>query len=670
MAYPVVPSSLGFRIQDRYDPTLGIPIAALVSLKRAEPTVESKDNYAMKFQRTCENGSTLTLPFKVPAGTKILLGTNNTIYLKYDIGTELPPSRVQAFNPDTFEPVRFEQEGSILKVPMGQYVGPLFVRYVNESNSSGSTVLQSQEKLIDPVPYRSLTVSSLTDSIDVSTVFDPALPHGTLVTVALDVTEAFEARVNTPDTYRYHRLRLRRGSSVLNGKELIDFKPITNLITATNDQDLSGGTIGNWIVGTNGSGTIEYSTDSLPWSPTGRHIKIEAAGDEDWLYAKLATTHWTAMVAGNYYTARALVYVPAANTSKQIHMTITGVTNSPDEAYVLQPNTWTEITATFLAGADVSGDMKIGFKGVDPADGDLCYVAGMAIYEENETDRPQIAVDEKPVILRNGLLKLDEADINVLGSDRKIKVLSSIADLRGSPGIVLKINGQVVTDVDALTASERYGYLHIRSLKITPKDVLTVSYQLQPSKWVVVEDNLNPLHIKNMPRSAANRTEFERNILDGDMEVWVQNDGDLFYRYPHLSKKLHLVGAYGVTTAWPKSTDRLLCTVSLENIVPDMVDIRKQSLGVKLPEDREEIDWRSHSHHGFYGGEAIPSMVIIVKLPPDISELITADVWENYRQYFQEMFLHLVAAGTYVIVQDSLQNVIYWHEDLFNYEQA
>ena len=277
----------------------------------------------------------------------------------------------------------------------------------------------------------------------------------------------------------------------------------------------------------------------------------------------------------------------------------------------------------------------------------------------------KVVIDERPVILKNGLLKLDSHDCELTLEEVPVWHSSIVDMLSDGYGFVLKVNGNVVDDITCDTVSDAWGYVRIKNLNVNSSDTLTISYTRAINKWMVLPENVNPLYIN---RSDADGQELTRNLSNGDLELFLRESG-VWYRYTHHNKQLHK-GINWDTKVWPKQQDLHLATVHLNKPIPEIVDIRQESQGVILPTDKETIDWRSHSGYGFYAGEAIPSNVIMIQLTSDVVATInaTATSWDEYKVFFKTFLNSIIAIGSYVIVLDDLQNVLYWHEQIFDNE--
>lgn len=148
-----------------------------------------------------------------------------------------------------------------------------------------------------------------------------------------------------------------------------------NLITATNDRDFSGGTIGNWGLNTDGSGTLVYDAGEGAG-------KLTAAGDELYLNAYITAARLDETPAdGDEYFLVARIKVPAANTNKTVRVFFyDGAVNQ--KSVTLAGDTWTYVTYHFTPDSDVVTSVQAGFTtGGDCAAGDILYFDNIAVYK-------------------------------------------------------------------------------------------------------------------------------------------------------------------------------------------------------------------------------------------------------------------------------------------------
>ena len=150
----------------------------------------------------------------------------------------------------------------------------------------------------------------------------------------------------------------------------------SELITNVNDRDFSSSTIGNWTLNANGTGTtfaasaFDGKTSSL----------ITAGTSTTYAHTILSTSFTSGFVDGNTYRIKALVYVPSANTNESIYI---GVRNIDGGDRIQRPvitDSWSEIDYTFTVGADVIGDIHIGFLSAT-TNGDKCYITDVSVKE-------------------------------------------------------------------------------------------------------------------------------------------------------------------------------------------------------------------------------------------------------------------------------------------------
>jgi len=264
--------------------------------------------------------------------------------------------------------------------------------------------------------------------------------------------------------------------------------------------------------------------------------------------------------------------------------------------------------------------------------------------------RPKYVIDEVPIILTNGLIKLDSSDC-ILDAGLQTSMTNFIAN----GGVLVKVNGLVVSDIELSSYSNIDGIVQIKKLRITNEDTMTISYKVSTA-WSTLTENLNPLYIE---ATGVDTPEKTRNLVDGDLELVIQGD-ILFHRYTQNNYELHEAGIYETVTS-PTIHDLKLATIHLDRTEPEVIDLRVESTGVL---DKTIVDWRSHVGSGFWGGEAIPPNVIMVRLTSTISRLVRSNP-DGYETYFNTFLTPLVGVGSYVIILDSLEHVLYYHEDIF-----
>jgi hypothetical protein len=264
--------------------------------------------------------------------------------------------------------------------------------------------------------------------------------------------------------------------------------------------------------------------------------------------------------------------------------------------------------------------------------------------------RPAFVIDEIPIILSNGLVKLDHSDCVLTAG-----LQASMTNLIDNGGLVLKVNGQIVSDVELNSYSNLDGIIQLRKFRITSTDTVTVSYKVDTT-WSVLNENINPLYIES---TGLDTPESTRNLVDGDMELFIHGDV-LFYRYTQENYEMHEASDY-TTVATPTIHDLKLATIHLDRTVPEVIDLRIESTGVL---DKTVVDWRSHTSSGFWGGEAIPPNVMLVRLTEAVAALVNAN-HDGYKTYFNTFLTPLIGVGSYIIILDSLEQVIYYHEDIF-----
>lgn len=148
-------------------------------------------------------------------------------------------------------------------------------------------------------------------------------------------------------------------------------------ITAQNDRDFSSGTIGNWVVDADGTGTCAYSAANLDGADD-KQALLTSTGDT-YLYASLPTTAM-GLSANKLYRVSAKRHVPAANTNKTAKIAWNNITGEipTSVTLALSDDTYETISGYFYLAADIIGDLLVGFSG-DPTDGDLMYIDDISI---------------------------------------------------------------------------------------------------------------------------------------------------------------------------------------------------------------------------------------------------------------------------------------------------
>lgn len=149
-------------------------------------------------------------------------------------------------------------------------------------------------------------------------------------------------------------------------------------ITAQNDRDFSGGTIGNWTAQASGAGNIAYDSTDLDFSnePGDNKQALLTSSSDTYLWGQLTPQTFT---ANTIHKFSAKVAVPAGNTLKDVALVVSNIGALQSSPVVtLADNTWTEIVAYIHITSDIYGTLRISFNG-DPADGDKLYFDDISI---------------------------------------------------------------------------------------------------------------------------------------------------------------------------------------------------------------------------------------------------------------------------------------------------
>ena len=169
-------------------------------------------------------------------------------------------------------------------------------------------------------------------------------------------------------------------------------------ITDSDDRDFAGGDIGNWTVTANGSGTLAYDTTDIGGADDKQGL-LTSSGDS-YLYANLPTAD-SSLSANTLYRIEAKMYVPAANTLKDVLIgtgSLDGAFRAGTSNVTLAGDTWTTVHEYEWVAADITGVIpRMGFSG-NPADGDLLYFDDVSIRPIQTSWVPQgtntIEIDE------------------------------------------------------------------------------------------------------------------------------------------------------------------------------------------------------------------------------------------------------------------------------------
>jgi hypothetical protein len=202
-------------------------------------------------------------------------------------------------------------------------------------------------------------------------------------------------------------------------------------ITDSDDRDFGGGDIGNWVVNTDGTGTVTYSAADLDGADDKQGL-ITAAGDESFLYAELPCSASggggdVILTPSKLTWVSVKIYTPAANTLQDAILLWRDITGEIPVSIIatIPDNAYTILSGFFSLAADVVGNFQVGFDGA-PTAGDLLYIDDISIrpvqfswipYSSNlmEIDEAEDALKITYVnFVHGGFLQLrDTADLSV-----------------------------------------------------------------------------------------------------------------------------------------------------------------------------------------------------------------------------------------------------------------
>ena len=149
----------------------------------------------------------------------------------------------------------------------------------------------------------------------------------------------------------------------------------SELITTQNDRDFSSETIGNWILSTNGTGTLLYDGANPGAEKVG---KLTSAGDEAWLSAALQGQHIDATSEGAH-KLQLNAYVPAGNTKKELKLIFYSGSGHTLLTQTLSGDTWTELTGYFYANADLGSADSVQLSIYSATAGDIVYYDDVSV---------------------------------------------------------------------------------------------------------------------------------------------------------------------------------------------------------------------------------------------------------------------------------------------------
>ena len=149
------------------------------------------------------------------------------------------------------------------------------------------------------------------------------------------------------------------------------------LIILQNNRDFSGGSIGNWLAVSDGTGTVLYEATQPGAEKVGA---ITSAGDETYLLAALAGSAIAAMTAG-LHVITFKVYSPAANSDDNIacYVSWNGSNRKIGSTVSLTPNTWTTVTFRVYVSADIGDAENLQIANQNLTAGDVIYFDDISV---------------------------------------------------------------------------------------------------------------------------------------------------------------------------------------------------------------------------------------------------------------------------------------------------
>jgi hypothetical protein len=249
----------------------------------------------------------------------------------------------------------------------GIYAGGVMLEELPSGNTIGSDMFDQEalgtsigngEDSVSGTIYKIVSQSTL----DFTTIGAPDNNAGTyFICTAVDTLGSGDelAPISTPAKGEFTH------PAILNDEE----------ITAQNDRDFSSGTIGNWTSSADGAGTVTYDNTAIGGADDKQGL-ITSSGDTyniAWLHSSQI-----GLSTNTLYKFKANLYVPAANTLKDVMLQADGMGNGEQTQVTLSDDTWTEVILYVYLDADIVGQMRIRFDG-NPADGDLLYFDDISI---------------------------------------------------------------------------------------------------------------------------------------------------------------------------------------------------------------------------------------------------------------------------------------------------
>jgi len=132
------------------------------------------------------------------------------------------------------------------------------------------------------------------------------------------------------------------------------------------------------VAAVGGTGVCEYEATD-PDSEKVMELRATNA-DNTFLMSSLDTTNMTAIADGDFIRVQAKFYLEAANTCDGINMGFINTSASPGTVGFTNQTkgSWLTKTAYYLFGADVTGNLILGFY-LSPSNGDIVYVDDISV---------------------------------------------------------------------------------------------------------------------------------------------------------------------------------------------------------------------------------------------------------------------------------------------------
>lgn len=154
----------------------------------------------------------------------------------------------------------------------------------------------------------------------------------------------------------------------------------TEIITDSDNQDFTDGTINEWIVSTDGNGTCVY--DAGPGAVKTAKITVGATPGSV-TAGQLATSEMTTLIVGKRYRIKCNVYIPSANnnfsTIRILPTAMDVLDQSFTNANLATEDAWQEISSVFTTTADVTGAIQV--QGYTTTAGDIIYFDDITVVQ-------------------------------------------------------------------------------------------------------------------------------------------------------------------------------------------------------------------------------------------------------------------------------------------------